>query len=529
MEDNLPQEPLVSITLPLASDASPGLLDICIRSISNQVYRNFECLIFISENSSPEIYKVIDKYPFVHVLEGKSSKSGARNLLVKNCKGRFLLYLDVDMELSPDVVKECVEKTLSDDSKAIVIPSLEAPRPSFWVRCRSLERKLLLSDPADDSPLFLEVDTFWRVRGFDEQIDLLDDWVLTLRLLETGIRFDRIDAPIYIRETTNLKTMFRRKYRRGKLLPALLREFPNAPPLKFRRRFFNSYLKNWRLLLDSPVATLGLFFLKTLDILALSLGRINPVSEIRENGSSIYFKPDIASTYDEIRLGDSFNLYKHTAEVMSLLSLLPTPSIFLLEVGCGTGRITSELTSKGFHIVPTDPSLPMLQEFQKKPKLPNPINTDGKLLPFRNDQFEGTYSLRVIWHLSTFQAISQILSEAARVSSQFIILDITNAYRWNHPIIKLISSLYFRLNPKEYTAHKTSRLLTLQEFSQLCSEYMLDIDKILPLDVISPLWLKILPKRITKPLFSSIYRLELWLARFVPPGRYLIKISKSST
>ncbi|MCK4790479.1 MAG: glycosyltransferase family 2 protein, partial [Desulfobacteraceae bacterium] len=155
MEANTSWKPLVSIMLPLAPDADPELLEICLHSISTQTYRIFEVLILLSAGSPPELERILLNFPFVRIFSGSFTKSAARNFLAQQSTGEYMLYIDVDMELSANLLEECVELTLANDSQAIITALKEAPQRSFWGKCRSLEWDLLSGDIGAASPYFL--------------------------------------------------------------------------------------------------------------------------------------------------------------------------------------------------------------------------------------------------------------------------------------------------------------------------------------------------------------------------------------
>jgi glycosyltransferase involved in cell wall biosynthesis len=527
MKVNTIHKPLVSVMLPLAPDADPDLLDICLRSISAQTYRKLETLVLLSEGSSPELELIISHFPRVRTFHGSFTKSAARNFLAHQSKGEYMLYIDVDMELSRNLLEECIDLVMEKGSQAIITIQKEAPTQSFWGKCRSLEWDLLSNDIGSASPYFLLTSTFKEVGGFDESIDMWDDWVLSLRLMSKGIRFDRVQSPIFIRDTTDLGEMFARKYKRGRFIPALLQKYPEAPYVKFFNRFLRIYVRNWKALLRSPILTVGLAFLKVLDIVALYAGRINPVKDIPGDGTQPYFRSEVAKSYDQVRLMDGFNLYKHYSETRSLIQLLCHVNSPLIEIGCGTGRMTSELMDKGFHILPTDPSLAMLNEFRKKPDLPTPIRADGMALPFGANVVDGTFSLRVIWHLPTLRHLEQMIEEMARISMGYVILDISNERRWRHPLLRPLIALYFRFNPNERNKHDTSILLTLERFTSLAKRLGLQVDQVLALDVLSPIWLKTLPLSIARFFYPIIFCLENALSVIIPPGRLLIRLTKN--
>ena len=208
-----------------------------------------------------------------------------------------MLYIDVYMEVGTNLLQECIDLALEKGSQAIITDQKEAPTRSFWGKCRSLEWDLLSGDIGVASPYFLLTSTFMEAGGFDEIIDMWDDWALSLRLMSKGISFDRVQSPIFIRDTTNLREMFVRKYRRGRFIPALLQKYPDAPYVKFFNRFLRIYVRNWRVLLRSPILSSGLAFLKVLDIIALYSGRLNPVINIYSDGTQPHFQSEIANAY----------------------------------------------------------------------------------------------------------------------------------------------------------------------------------------------------------------------------------------
>ena len=525
MDDPNSQEPLVSLTLPLAQDANPELLGNCLHSISAQTYRNFEVLVLISEGSPSELIHICKSFPFVATYSGNFNKSEARNFLLGKSKGRFILYLDVDNELPEDLLQNCVKTALQSDAKAIIAPNREAPSDNYWLRCRRLEWELLSGDLSAETPNFISKTLLEKIGGFDPSLDPLDDWGLNLALRSENIPSVRIDTFIFVHGTSSLREMIRRKFARGQLLPAFESKYPAVPQMKFARRFVRSYLKNWKLLLRSPILTLGLTFLKILDLLALFCGRLNPISNTSSDGTRPYFKPEIARTYEQIRLGDNYNRYKHYAEIRSLLELLPRADELILEIGCGTGRITDALTRKGYRIIPVDPSPVMLAQFNARSGLPNPIRADGIAVPFPAPGCTVTYSLRVIWHLHSRALFEQLIDEVARVTSQFIIIDIANKNRWRHPLLWPLVAIYFRLRPKARQAHETSQLLTLEEFTHLVEPKGLHLNRITPLDVLSPIWLRLLPSTVARTLYPIIFRFESILWRVIPPGRFLVRLT----
>lgn len=88
------------------------------------------------------------------------------------------------------------------------------------------------------------------------------------------------------------------------------------------------------------------------------------------------------------------------------------PQARLLEVGCGTGRISIPLLERGIRLVGCDLSSPMLKRFQEKfPSAPI-TQVDANMLPFQTARFEAVLTVHVL-HL--IPAWRDVLREIRRV------------------------------------------------------------------------------------------------------------------
>jgi ubiquinone/menaquinone biosynthesis C-methylase UbiE len=494
---------MVSILLPISNTEDSKLIDRCLRSLQKQTYKNFEVLIVTSQDFASKIKKITQKYPFVKVFKKNLGKGAARNFAAKKAKGEYLYHLDVDMTPTPKVLSECLQKA-KNGAEAIIIPDQEDPNPHFISQCRALERRLLHHSRAVIAPLFLKKKLFEKAGGYDESLDPMDDWSLHLNLKKIGIEPESIQSPVLVRETTSLMRALKRKYLMGRIYPVFKTQYPHPPHLNPKLRF-QDYFRNSKELVKNPLVTLGLFFLKIGDILSFFWGTLRPLKP-----KNRYTLTKIAKEYEQKRLGNNYGRYKHFTELKSLFALLPKKTTEVLEVGCGTGRITQKLVKKGYKVTPTDSSQAMLAQYQQKKGLPKPQLVNATRLPFPDNSFPTILSLRVIWHLPK-EDIDKMFAEVARVSSNFIILDITNKKRW--------PKIYRDRYPNEY-------FFTWKEFAALCQKCNLKIEKRILLDTLAPFWLNFLPSKIATALFPLIYKADLWLSKFIPPGRYLIKLRK---
>jgi ubiquinone/menaquinone biosynthesis C-methylase UbiE len=241
---------------------------------------------------------------------------------------------------------------------------------------------------------------------------------------------------------------------------------------------------------------------------------------------NFYQNPEVAKDYDQDRLNTNFRRYKHYYETKLLLvSLEPKENI--IEVGSGTGRLTKELLERGFRITPTDYSAAMLEIFKKNIPGVQPQIADITNLPFADNSFDATFSLRVIWHLMSEEKQQLALRELARVTKNKIIIDITNDRHINNKLLSFLRGIYFWLKPNTFSlANEETFAMNLDKFILWSKTAGWEVKKIYPLDVLPQLWLNFIPSSLAKLFFPAFYALDRLASYIYPPQRYLICLSK---
>lgn len=114
MSDNIK----ISIIIPFYNIAKE-LFDICIQSIRQQIYKNYE-IIIINDGSSTEYSSFLEEYcgdnvKIIHKENEGVSK--ARNIGIVNCTGEYLTFVDGDDSISPYMLEEAasvIDKTNCD-------------------------------------------------------------------------------------------------------------------------------------------------------------------------------------------------------------------------------------------------------------------------------------------------------------------------------------------------------------------------------------------------------------------------------
>jgi len=137
--------PVISIVVPTFNSMSGNRrIDRLLRSIFNQTYRNFEVIVVdsLSTDGTVEACKEFQ----VSVIQTKCTISEADNIGLEKASGDFILFIDSDMELLPNLLEECVEVINSTSADCInmefvCVESVGSPLLNY-VKLRNLELSL---------------------------------------------------------------------------------------------------------------------------------------------------------------------------------------------------------------------------------------------------------------------------------------------------------------------------------------------------------------------------------------------------
>ena len=108
----------VSIIIPVYNIAR--YIDSCVKSIIHQSYENFE-LILIDDGSTDESGQLCDEWAKkdarIHCLHQQNSGvSVARNIGLKHCTGQYIMFVDGDDEIAPNMCEKLLKALIDTDA-----------------------------------------------------------------------------------------------------------------------------------------------------------------------------------------------------------------------------------------------------------------------------------------------------------------------------------------------------------------------------------------------------------------------------
>lgn len=248
-----------------------------LKSIEKQTYKNYEVLL-VDNNSTDKTVKIAKKNIRIKIYQYGPERSAQRNFGAKKSKGDYLLFLDADMILAPNTVKECLDAIRkSNKVGAIEIPE-QSIAFSFWEKVKEFERSFYneKGDPITDAARFFRKDVFDEADGYDETITGPEDWDLPETVRELGYKISRIKNKIYHRErAVSLIILFKKKFYYGLYVHKYLKKH-NIPIISPKTIYFLRplFYKSWKRLILHPVLALGMIIMLLTQTLGGGLGYI---------------------------------------------------------------------------------------------------------------------------------------------------------------------------------------------------------------------------------------------------------------
>lgn len=264
---------LVSIIVTTKNEQD--ILGNLLKSLHNQTYSNME-IIVVDNYSSDNTPKIAKKFK-VHFYQHGPERSAQRNFGAKNAKGDFLFFLDADMELTPNVVEDCVKVMENENVDGVVVPE-QSKWTNFWGKVKAFERSFYSEkgDPVTDAARFFSKKIFTKVGGYDESITGPEDWDLPDRIREAGFKIGRSKEIIYHHEQNiSLVTLFKKKFYYGLNAHKYLSKH-NIPVFSPKTIYFLRplFYKSWIKLVQHPILALAMTYMLFIELLGGGSGYV---------------------------------------------------------------------------------------------------------------------------------------------------------------------------------------------------------------------------------------------------------------
>lgn len=259
-------KPLVSIVITTKNEQAH--IKACLYSIKNQTYKNTE--IIVVDNNSTDSTKELAKSYTDKVYNKGPERSAQRNYgMIDKAKGEFVMFVDADMILEPNLISECVIQIQPIGIVALHIPEVVMGK-KFFSKVRRFERSFY-NGTVVDGARFFQKDMFSKVGGFNTSMSGPEDWDIDKKLKQIGAKIHLLTGS-HINHNEgefDLKSYLNKKSYYANSFDAYINEWgANDEDVKKQLglyyRFIGVFIEQgkWKKLIRHPILTAGMYYLR---------------------------------------------------------------------------------------------------------------------------------------------------------------------------------------------------------------------------------------------------------------------------
>lgn len=258
--------PLVSVVI-TTKDEIDHLLN-CIKSVRAQTYQNIELLV-VDNYSTDGTMEIAREYADRLFLIGPERSVQRNRGMRDEAKGEFVIFLDADMIMEPNLIEECIKQIQVESADALNIPEHILGK-SFFSKCRNFERSFYCNSLID-GVRFMRKEIFKKVDCFDETLTGPEDWDLSKKIKHSGGKIillnnshiNHNEGEVVLKNYLNKKSYYATSFDKYK-------EKWGADDLDIKKQlgFYYRYIgvfvenKKYLKLLRHPVLTVGMYYLR---------------------------------------------------------------------------------------------------------------------------------------------------------------------------------------------------------------------------------------------------------------------------
>ncbi len=243
-----------------------------LESLKSQTYLNLETIL-VDNSSSDETVEIAKKFTN-NVFKKGPERSAQRNFGVKKAKGKYVLIVDADMELTKRVVESCVRRI--SDYKALIIPE-KTVGEGLLVSIRKFEREMYMGDPTIEVARFFEKKVFNEFGGYDLSLTGTEDYDLPKRIMDrygkNSIGWAKGWILHHEAGLTLIKQLKKKFYYASKSV-LYVKKHPDLILTQGNMLFRAAYIRNWKKFLQRPLIAASFIFVRVLEAFAAFFGFI---------------------------------------------------------------------------------------------------------------------------------------------------------------------------------------------------------------------------------------------------------------
>ncbi len=213
------KEVLASVIIPHYN--LPDFLDEAIESVLNQTFDNFELIVVDLGSDDPKALQILNKYSKylnfrVVTKKLKWNLPEARNIGIREAKGKYICCLDADDIYYPDFLKKTVDILEKDIEEKLgfvtTFVELFDNEKGIWQFERPNIARMLTENAAHVASLFRK-EVWEKVNGYDTTLVGYQDWNFWISIVERGYLWEVLEEPLfkYRRREQSMLTSSKRK------------------------------------------------------------------------------------------------------------------------------------------------------------------------------------------------------------------------------------------------------------------------------------------------------------------------------
>lgn len=260
------KNPLVSVVVAAYNEETN--IERLLRSVKRQTYNSVESIV-VDDESTDRTSIIAKKFADKVFVRKHNERSVQRNFGVSKASGKYVLVIDADMELSPDVIKSCIDNL--NGHKALIVPE-QTVGDSFMAKIRRFEREMYMGDLGVEVARFFDREVFLEFDGYDPDLTGPEDYDLPYRISK---KYSIGWAKKYIYHHEKQLTLAKQLKKKFYYAAHGAKYARKHPELILRQGILilrPAYLKHWKKFFRFPLVGMLFLCIRVLETLAAGLG-----------------------------------------------------------------------------------------------------------------------------------------------------------------------------------------------------------------------------------------------------------------